>query len=600
MHGQFRPQGCELVLSTLTRPLQDIVAGLLFAASGVFVEPYKGAQLKGVTGFSKGIGIGTIGLIAKPLVGVFDAFAHLSESFHDVARSANVLDKKSSSVRKVRLPHVFGLQKLLLPYNPVDGYCANLLRLFPLRDDKRSQAEDIEVLIVSQLLQKEPGVGWYIIVTTKRILKVTVRYDSSSPPTLDWQVKLGCGIDIISTIEHATHNKVLLQIITKPSHLIPTSSRGKKHSANQSKYHQSPKLDSRYDMDIEDSHTQQRYQRQNPVQNALGAFGTYKTKKKDIAIHTIPGDFQTERDTLIQIHNAICCVTKHFDSTISRNYGSAGTLYSEREGYNSFGPFHFGKELERISDTTNGSMSNTEEIFNLDQIPWAYFDGSKQRKSRFDWTYRDEFEASRSMYDGPQWIAEAMARSTYIQVSIQSSSDSITHFDTDAEKAKKQVEKKHTNHVLSSTAESSDGQKTIHDFNDELNNSEMLIDFKEGPTGMNTNKLSMEERLENIESILRRLMNGQSSMQLNVEGITNKQPNVATQLTSNISAVSALTGSGEIMPENNFTVHSPLYENLDETEKLKREIQRLQQQLAQKDSDSESKSRKKRKFFWKA
>ena len=77
MHGQFRPQGFELVLSAVTRPLQDVIAGLLFATSGLLVEPYRGAQLKGITGFTRGIGIGTAGLITKPLVGVFDAFAHL-------------------------------------------------------------------------------------------------------------------------------------------------------------------------------------------------------------------------------------------------------------------------------------------------------------------------------------------------------------------------------------------------------------------------------------------------------------------------------------------------------------------------------------------
>lgn len=606
MHGQFRPQGCELVVSTLTRPLQDIVAGLLFAASGVLVEPYKGAQLKGITGFSKGIGIGTIGLIAKPLVGVFDAFAHLSESFHDVARSANVLDKKSSSIRKIRLPHVFGLQKLLLPYNPVDGYCANLLRLFPLRDDKRSQAEDIEVLIISQRLLKEPGVGWYIVVTTKRVLKVTVRHDFSTPPTLEWQVTMGYGVDITSTVEHATHNKVLLQIISKRKH--SDLQRGKKQSTNYSKHHHSPTYDPHSDIDIEDCHSQPTgYQqktpmRQNPVQNALGAFGTYKTKKKEITIHTIPGDFQTERDALIQIHNAICCVTKHFDSTISRNYGSVvGALHSEREGHTSFGPFHFGEEFEKMSEVASGSLNNIEEIENLDQIPWAYFDYSKHTKRRFDWTYKDELEASRSIYDGPEWIIEAIARSTFVQVTRPLSFDATASIDIDIEKSKDETDEKQQIHAVSLTSENLGGRRATHDFNDELNRLEMLFDRKEGSSGTNANKLSVEARLENIESILRRLLTGQSSVQLNVGETSNKQPNVATALASNNSAISVLTGSGDIIPENNLGFNPPLNETLNETDILKLEIQRLQQQLAQKDSDTESKSRKKRKFkkFWK-
>ena len=216
MHGQFRPKGGELIMTAITRPLQDVVAGLLFAASGVFVEPYKGAQLKGMAGFTKGLGVGTVGLVAKPLVGVFDAFAHVSESMHDFSRSANVLVKNLNSVKKMRLPYVFGLHKILLPYNSVDACSANLLRLFPLKREKRSQSEDGEVLILSQLLQRGPGLGWYIVVTTKRIVKFIVRYDGTEPPVMNWQIEVNKKADIISRVEHCSHSEVLLEIKMLP------------------------------------------------------------------------------------------------------------------------------------------------------------------------------------------------------------------------------------------------------------------------------------------------------------------------------------------------------------------------------------------------
>lgn len=579
MHGQFRPQGWELLFSTVTRPLQDIVAGLLFAASGVFVEPYKGAQLKGMTGFSKGMGIGTIGLIAKPLVGVFDAFAHISESIHDVARSANILDKKSSSVRRMRLPYVFGIQKLLLPYNHVDAYCSNLLRLFPLRNEKRSQSEESEeVLILSQVLQKEPGVGWYVIVTTKRILKVIVRNDLLVPPFVEWQVNLETSGEIKSTVEHATHNVVVLQITSSPKLSSP---RVKKQSEQgQNEY----ELDDDFEMVMMDKKKQamkvsrQKHSKSNPVQNALGAFTTYKSKKKERTIHNIPGDFQTERDALIQVHNAICCITKQFDSIMPRNYSSTGDFHSDREGHTSFGPLHFGKEFEIASN------ARIDTPYNLDCIPWIHF-GDSSNSTRMN----DDIKISQSFCDGPQWMTNLMATSTFLPISVQSDSDLRIKIDTETEKSNKQVNASTTLSKEMNERCVSCPQQIKQDGVDAKSNTNTNDDVK---------ALTVEERLLKVESLVRLLLNEQSNIELNMTGSSNKTPNTSSYLKSNVSAVSALTGFIDERLECNPPGQVPS----NETDELKREVEFLRQQLAQKDLETEGQSRKKRKFkkFWRS
>ena len=86
LSGQFRPSGYVVVASAISRPVFDIVAGVLFAASGLVVEPYAGARTNGAKGFAKGLGIGTVGVVTKPIVGLFDCFAHITETINDVAR----------------------------------------------------------------------------------------------------------------------------------------------------------------------------------------------------------------------------------------------------------------------------------------------------------------------------------------------------------------------------------------------------------------------------------------------------------------------------------------------------------------------------------
>eukprot|EP00956_Cyclotella_meneghiniana_P043340 scaffold265390_cov152-Cyclotella_meneghiniana.AAC.1 len=71
----------------VTRPVHDIVFGVISATTGVITEPYRGAKSNGVVGFSKGVGVGMLGLVVKPMVGLCDAFAHVMGSFDDIAKS---------------------------------------------------------------------------------------------------------------------------------------------------------------------------------------------------------------------------------------------------------------------------------------------------------------------------------------------------------------------------------------------------------------------------------------------------------------------------------------------------------------------------------
>ena len=199
----------EIVADGIIRPAEDVVVGFLFAASGVMVEPYRGFKKGRVVGFAKGVGIGTVGVVTKPLVGIFDGFAHFTEAIHDLAKDINVLEKKFQPVQKRRLPYVFGTKDLLIPFDLVSARSMQLLKKFPSRADSGP-----EVLVHAEVLHMEPGIDLYIVVSTKRVVLFKTRFEGSGQivPSLLWQIVRESGVEIKSSIESRGHNGIALYV----------------------------------------------------------------------------------------------------------------------------------------------------------------------------------------------------------------------------------------------------------------------------------------------------------------------------------------------------------------------------------------------------
>merc|ERR1719223_1353259 len=137
------------LVSVVSRPFQDVIEAIYYAIKGVFVEPYIGARSEGGLGFAKGVGIGAVGLVAKPLVGVFDAFAHASDSIQDAATRANFLDKRLKPIKRKRMAYIFGPQNILMPFSPIHVQSVNFLRRFPLAVTKGTNMEN-ELLVTAE------------------------------------------------------------------------------------------------------------------------------------------------------------------------------------------------------------------------------------------------------------------------------------------------------------------------------------------------------------------------------------------------------------------------------------------------------------------
>jgi hypothetical protein len=88
----------------VVRPFRDIIGGVVGGVTGVLTEPYKGYKKKGGKGFVMGVASGLIGIPAKPIVGLADAFSHGTEFFRDVATGINLMEKRLEAVKRRRLP----------------------------------------------------------------------------------------------------------------------------------------------------------------------------------------------------------------------------------------------------------------------------------------------------------------------------------------------------------------------------------------------------------------------------------------------------------------------------------------------------------------
>ena len=66
-------------------------------------KPYEGAKKSGLSGFLKGSVHGIVGLLVKPIAGVFDATSKTAEG---IKNTATHFDDKPNE-RRMRLPRVF-------------------------------------------------------------------------------------------------------------------------------------------------------------------------------------------------------------------------------------------------------------------------------------------------------------------------------------------------------------------------------------------------------------------------------------------------------------------------------------------------------------
>ncbi len=335
-YDRLKQRGFGRVTLLVTRPVHDVVFGLVSASTGLITEPYRGAKKEGATGLAKGTAVGVIGVVVKPVVGLSDAFAHVMESVHDIAKDMNVLEWKFRSNEKYRLPYVFGIERILVPFNQVESISAALLKAHPF-DKKSNVKEDDEVIVTSEALQICCGLDQYIIVTTKRVVLFKVKIaDGHGFVTVNlvWQALFGEGARITSSLGDRGHNSSFLCISRFHSDV--------RHNDLHSTFHESEHLDpngislkNRTNFVYPRPETPKQYSGV-PFRRLGRPFGSTDSVAEKRFV--VDGEFK-QRPHLLRVHNAICCLAGDYNSTIDEGYTNG-----RGDGVTVFGPLSFEDE----------------------------------------------------------------------------------------------------------------------------------------------------------------------------------------------------------------------------------------------------------------
>lgn len=335
-YDRLRNRGFGRVTLLVTRPVHDVVFGLVSASTGVLMEPYRGAKKDGLTGFAKGTAVGVIGVVVKPIVGISDAFAHVMESVHDLAKDINVLEGRFRSNEKYRLPYVFGIERMLVPFNQVESISAALLRAHPI--DKKTDVKGDEVIVTSEALQISSGLDQYIIVTTKRVVLFKVKVvDGQGFVTVNliWQALLGEGARITSSLGDRGHNNTILCI-----------SRFYSEDPSNNDVHFAFDESEQVDPNSISLRNRSRIMYPRPETPRQSAGVPFRLRawpfggSDGVAVNrfVVDGEFK-QRPNLLRVHNAICCLAGDYDSTIDEGYTNG-----REEGVTVFGPLLFENE----------------------------------------------------------------------------------------------------------------------------------------------------------------------------------------------------------------------------------------------------------------
>ncbi|KAG0003109.1 hypothetical protein BGZ80_007728 [Entomortierella chlamydospora] len=99
-------------LSGLSQGATSLANGFVSGVTGIVEQPLVGAQNGGVEGFFKGVGIGLVGAVTKPLVGVFDFTTNVTSG---IRNTTTVFDK---DVQRKRTPRHVPKNGILTLYDP--------------------------------------------------------------------------------------------------------------------------------------------------------------------------------------------------------------------------------------------------------------------------------------------------------------------------------------------------------------------------------------------------------------------------------------------------------------------------------------------------
>ena len=402
---------------------------------------------------------------------MFDALTHGAQSVHDIAKSVNFLERRYQQVQKLRLPYVFGLMKILRPFDDISARSIYLLGMFPPKTKlKRRLNKRRELHIYTEVLSMEPGVETYAIATSIRVVLIKIKRDSNNAiaPTFGWEVDISSadtassqkqlniqGRTISSRVSVHGHNGVAFTI-TKCEENVPTSKNLRRESRMKSEntprivnpssgfFPQSKSLNEG-DEELDESggdlgsNFLQLDSNSSVAKQLTDSVTTGVTTKgnKTLEWFTVLAEYQ-HRQQLTRLHNVLSCIVGDYDAVISDRIYAQNNTFNNTNGTTTFNIYNFESGLP---DGRAAQLSNTKVIASLENLHWMEHNlvhrisglSSSSRKERAlakirrDWDYSNDRKASMNL-GGPDWLIEARAKAMAVPRQDEQHSD---HDDAD-------------------------------------------------------------------------------------------------------------------------------------------------------------------------
>jgi hypothetical protein len=427
INRHWKKRGVQSVGAMVMRPFGDLVIGAAGGIFGIVISPVKGYRRNGTAGLVKGIAVGGIGVITRPVIGVLDAFAHFTASIHDIAKSVNVLERRLQPAHRIHLPHTFGMLGVLIPFDKTMAHAAHLLKVFPLKKSRRTYQATPETMVHVEVL---PNIGTdtFAIATTARVILIRVKKEASGilSPSLCWELHFSPDTMISSRVADHGHSGVALTITLTKSEPAGNQSREKSSTnlVSSPDSQSTPWLHRLSTSQIEmpeDRSVDFTSPGEALPQVDLGNLFDYQAgrgkKGERLEWFTLLAEYQYRRQ-LGRLHNAICCVVGNFDA-ILRDPALGHRGDQNTEGYTTFGIYHFAKY---DSGRTLASRSSVNDMCrHLESLPWVS-DGMfrdlpdkspheqlhELSTARHYWDFSKQLEASKEE-GGPEWLIAGRA-----------------------------------------------------------------------------------------------------------------------------------------------------------------------------------------------
>ncbi|GAA5992083.1 hypothetical protein JCM10908_000736 [Rhodotorula pacifica] len=158
---QFRNKP-KHALYGVTAGATSLVTSVASGFEGLATKPLEGAESGGAAGFFKGVGMGLVGAVTKPAVGIFDLANNITEG---IRNTTTVFDQ--TGIDRVRLPRFTASDGVLRPYSEREALGQNWLK-------NVENGKYFNEIYVAHLDLPSSDDTLVVILTTVRILLVRV------------------------------------------------------------------------------------------------------------------------------------------------------------------------------------------------------------------------------------------------------------------------------------------------------------------------------------------------------------------------------------------------------------------------------------------